>query len=45
MKMREAFYVIDNERPIPEIIKEAVAQALYWEIKEFRRNYSDKPET
>ncbi|MEQ2009346.1 MAG: hypothetical protein ABMA26_21400, partial [Limisphaerales bacterium] len=32
-KLRDAEYILDFERPIPEVIKEAVAQALYWKIE------------
>ncbi len=39
MKLRDAEYILDEERPIPEEIKEAVAQALYWEIVEFHREF------
>jgi transcriptional regulator with XRE-family HTH domain len=43
MKMRDAKYILDDERPVPEVIKEALSQALYWEILEFRSDYSEKP--
>jgi transcriptional regulator with XRE-family HTH domain len=43
MKLRDAHYILDDERPIPEAVKEAVSQALYWEIKEFRADFCDKP--
>lgn len=42
-KLRDAHYILDDERPIPEAIKEAVAQALYWEIVEFRADFCDEP--
>lgn len=35
-KLRNAEYILDDERPIPEVIKEALSEALYWEIKDFR---------
>lgn len=28
-------YVLDFDRPIPEVVREAVEQALYWQIKSF----------
>jgi DNA-binding XRE family transcriptional regulator len=34
-KLRDAEYILDTERPIPEVIKETWDQALYWEIKSF----------
>ena len=43
MKLRDALYIIDDERYIPPEIKEAVAQALYWEIIEFQADFSEKP--
>jgi hypothetical protein len=43
MKLRDAKYIFDDERPIPDIVKEAISQALYWEIKEFRADFCDKP--
>jgi hypothetical protein len=43
MKLRDAHYILDDERPIPEAVKEAVSQALYWEIKEFRADFCNKP--
>ena len=42
-KLRDAEYVLDSERPIPPEVKEAMDQALYWEIVEFRSNYASKP--
>ena len=42
-KLRDADYILDNERPIPQEIKEAVAQAIYWEIKEFRADFTQEP--
>ena len=35
MKLRDAHYVLDFDRPIPPEIKEAVDQAEYWEIVSF----------
>jgi transcriptional regulator with XRE-family HTH domain len=43
MKLREATYILDSERYIPPEIKEALEQALYWEIIEFRSNLATKP--
>jgi DNA-binding XRE family transcriptional regulator len=43
MKMRDAKYILDDERPIPQYIKEAIDQALYWVIEEFRADLSEKP--
>jgi DNA-binding XRE family transcriptional regulator len=43
MKLRNAKYIIDDERFIPPEVEEAVAQALYWEIVEFRPNFAEKP--
>jgi hypothetical protein len=43
MKLRDADYILDNERYIPPEIKEAYDQALYWEIVEFQSDYSEKP--
>jgi DNA-binding XRE family transcriptional regulator len=43
LKLLDAKYIIDDERFIPDLIKEAVAQALYWEIIEFRADWSEKP--
>jgi len=43
MKLRNADYILDDERPIPPEVKEAYDQALYWEILEFRSDYSEKP--
>jgi transcriptional regulator with XRE-family HTH domain len=43
MKLRIAKYVLDNERYIPPEIEEAIAQALYWEITEFRANLAVEP--
>ena len=43
MKLQDATYILDNERYIPPEIKEAVAQALYWEIVEFRSSFAAKP--
>jgi DNA-binding XRE family transcriptional regulator len=34
-KLRDAEFILDTERPIPEVIREAVAQALYWKIESF----------
>ena len=42
-KLRDANYIMDDERPIPPIVQEAIDQALYWEIIEFRSNYAAKP--
>lgn len=42
-KLRDAMYLIDDERPIPPEVKEAADQALYWEIIEFRSSYAAKP--
>jgi DNA-binding XRE family transcriptional regulator len=42
MKLRpNSTYIIDNERPIPQALKDIVDQALYWEIKEFRLSLVD----
>jgi DNA-binding XRE family transcriptional regulator len=35
-KLRDAEYILDDERPMPKVIKEALAEALYWQILEFR---------
>lgn len=35
MKLRDAEYVLDYDRPIPAVIKEAIDQALYWTIDSF----------
>ncbi len=43
MKLRPGTYILDDERPIPEVVKEVVSQALYWEINEFRKNFCEKP--
>jgi len=43
MKLLNAHYILDSERYIPPEIKEAVDQALYWEIIEFRPTFADKP--
>jgi transcriptional regulator with XRE-family HTH domain len=43
MKLRDAHYILDDEHSIPDIVKEAISQALYWEIKEFRADFCDKP--
>ena len=43
MKLRDADYILDDERYIPPEIKEAAARALYWEILEFRADFCDKP--
>jgi hypothetical protein len=37
-KLLEAKYILDNERYIPPEIKEAISEALYWKIMEFRPN-------
>ena len=42
-KLRDATYILDDERTIPETIREAVSQALYWEIIEFRTSFCDNP--
>ena len=34
-KLRDAEYILDTERPMPEVVKEAVAQALYRKIESF----------
>lgn len=34
-KLRDAEYILDSDRPIPDVVKEAVAQALYWKIESF----------
>lgn len=34
-KLRDAEFILDADRPIPEVVKEAVAQALYWKIESF----------
>jgi hypothetical protein len=43
MKLQNAKYIIDSERFIPPEIKEAVDQALYWKIEEFRPTFADNP--
>jgi len=43
MKLQNAKYILDSERYIPPEIKEAVDQALYWKIEEFRLTFADKP--
>jgi len=43
MKLRDAKYILDSERYIPPEIKEALDQALYWEITEFRSSLAAKP--
>jgi hypothetical protein len=43
MKLADATYHLDSERDIPPEIKEAVAQALYWEITEFRTSFAAQP--
>jgi transcriptional regulator with XRE-family HTH domain len=43
MKLRNAKYILDSERYIPPEIKEALDQALYWEITEFRSTFAAKP--
>jgi DNA-binding XRE family transcriptional regulator len=40
MKLRNATYILDSERPIPPEVQEALDQALYWEITEFRSNFA-----
>jgi DNA-binding XRE family transcriptional regulator len=42
MKLRDAEYFLDDERKIPDVIKEAIAQALYWKIELFRRGFCEK---
>jgi transcriptional regulator with XRE-family HTH domain len=42
-KMRDATYILDSERAIPPAIKEALDEALYWEITEFQTSFSEKP--
>jgi transcriptional regulator with XRE-family HTH domain len=39
-----ASYIIDNERPLPEELKNIFDQALYWKIKEFRLSFVDPPQ-
>lgn len=37
MKLRsDANYIIDGDRSVPKHIQEAVDQATYWEIEDFR---------
>jgi DNA-binding transcriptional regulator YiaG len=36
MKLRDAEYILDEDRPIPDVIKDALKEAEYWEIIEFR---------
>jgi transcriptional regulator with XRE-family HTH domain len=36
MKLRDAEYILDAERPIPAVIREAISQTLYWQIRNFR---------
>ena len=43
MKLRDAKYILDSEGYIPPEITEAVDQALYWKIEEFRLTFADKP--
>ncbi len=35
MKLRKAEYILDIDRRIPGVVKEAIAQAEYWEIVSF----------
>jgi len=42
-KLRDAKYILDSERYIPPEIKEALDEALYWEITEFRTSLAEKP--
>jgi DNA-binding XRE family transcriptional regulator len=42
-KLRDANYILDSERPVPPHVKEAMDQALYWEIVEFRSDHTSKP--
>jgi DNA-binding XRE family transcriptional regulator len=37
MKLPNADYILDAERPIPDAVKEAIDQALYWSINSFER--------
>jgi transcriptional regulator with XRE-family HTH domain len=42
IKLRgDASYIIDGDRPIPKHIQEAVNQATYWEIRDFRLTGAD----
>ncbi len=43
MKLQNAKFILDSERYIPPEIKEAVDQAIYWKIEEFRLTFADKP--
>jgi len=43
MKLCNAEYILDIERYISPEIQEAIDQALYWEIKEFRSSLAEKP--
>ena len=43
MKFRRAVYLLDTERYIPPEYQEALDQALYWEIREFRADLSEEP--
>ena len=42
-KLRDAKYIIDSERPVPPEVREAMDQALYWEIVEFQNNFASTP--
>jgi hypothetical protein len=45
MKLRpNADYYIENERPVPEVLKSLIDQALYWKINEFRLSLVDPPQ-
>ncbi|HMJ89444.1 MAG TPA: hypothetical protein VK530_06490, partial [Candidatus Acidoferrum sp.] len=41
-KLRDAEYILDDERPLSPLIKEAMEQALYWEIIEFKNGPAAK---
>ena len=42
-KLRDTRYIMDDERPVPPEVQEAIDQHLYWEIVEFRSNFASKP--
>lgn len=45
MKLRpDADYILVDDRPIPQALQDIIDQALYWEIKEFRRSFVDPPQ-
>lgn len=42
-KLRDAHYILDDERPVPPEVQEALDEALYWEIVEFKSSFASKP--